>query len=61
MKITIFGILKKIFLESSDNFHRRKDLDNKAIEIIQTETQTHSTYQKNKRDSDSMTNGKIED
>lgn len=48
-------------MELTDNFHRRKDPDNKAIEIIQMETQTHSTYQKNKRESDSMTNGKIED
>lgn len=48
-------------MELTDSFHRRKDLDNKAIEIIQTEMQTHSTYQENNRDSDSMTNGKIED
>lgn len=35
---------KKNLLELTDSFHRRKDLDNKAIEIIQTEMQTHSTY-----------------
>lgn len=35
---------KKILMELTDSFHRRKDPDNKAIEIIQTEMQTDSTY-----------------
>ena len=30
-------------MELTDNFHRRKDPDNKAIEIIQTETHTVPT------------------
>ena len=49
---------KKTLMELTDSFHRRKDPDNKAIEIIQTEMQTDSTYQENNRDSDSMTSGK---
>lgn len=35
---------KKILMELTDSFHRRKDPDSKAIEIIQTEMQTDSTY-----------------